>query len=501
MKSTPLIIGLLLSMASALISKPMNVVIILADDLGWADTRLYGHTTFYNTPHIQALAERGMTFTRAYSNSPLCSPTRASLLTGQTPARHGSTRPQHHTKDERLKASVADKAPPGDKALGVASVTRLDTSLPTLGKLMKQAGYHTGHFGKWHLGPPPYSPLEHGFDVDVPHWPGPGPAGSYIAPWKFPNFKPRKPEEHIEDRMADEAISWLSTLKNDKPFFLNYWAFSVHGPWGAKQELIKHYSRSVDKDDSQRCPTYAAMIHSLDDAVGRLIKTLDDTGLSDNTIIIFTSDNGGNMYSTVNGEVPTSNRPLRGGKATIYEGGIRVPCVVIWPGVTQAGSVSDEVIQISDIYPTLRNQLGLKVYPAHTVDGIDITPALKGESLDRQAIFTYFPYSPRVPDWLPESVAVHVGDWKLIRLFHQGDNGNHAYRLYNLKDDIGETQSLADRFPEKVRDLDAMIEAHLSDTKAVVPLPNPEFDPAQYHPEKIGVPNKPGHKSKPKKKK
>ena len=165
--------------------KPMNVVFILADDLGWSDTELYGMTKLYKTPNLLRLAERGRTFTRAYSNSPLCSPTRASILTGQTPARHGSTTPGHHKKDVVMKAQVAPSGPASNKALVVRSVTRLDTAFPTLGKVMNQAGYHTGHFGKWHLGREPFSPYEHGFDVDIPHWPGPGPAGSFVAPWKF----------------------------------------------------------------------------------------------------------------------------------------------------------------------------------------------------------------------------------------------------------------------------------------------------------------------------
>ncbi|MEL6896352.1 MAG: sulfatase-like hydrolase/transferase, partial [Planctomycetota bacterium] len=162
-----------------------NVVMILADDLGWADTTLYGHTRLYRTPNLQRLANRGMLFTRAYSNSPLCSPTRASLLTGQTPARHGSTAPQHHLPVKRMKASIKPNAPAGNKAVETESVTRLDTTIPTLGKLIRQAGYRNAHFGKWHLGPEPFSPLQHGFQSDMPHHPGPGPAGSYVAPWKF----------------------------------------------------------------------------------------------------------------------------------------------------------------------------------------------------------------------------------------------------------------------------------------------------------------------------
>lgn len=469
-------------------TQAMNVIFILADDLGWADTTLYGHTRLYRTPNLERLAARGMTFTRAYANSPLCSPTRASIMTGQIPARHGSTAPQHHTGPVRLKASVAKSAPPDNKALQTQSVTRLDTTYPTLAKQLKAAGYTTGHFGKWHLGPEPYSPLEHGFDVDIPHHPGPGPAGSFVAPWKFKNFKENYAQEHIEDRMAAEAAQWIQTVK-DRPFYMNYWQFSVHAPFDAKATLIEQYSAKVDPKDPQRCPTYAAMVHSLDDAVGTLMQAVDWAGIADRTAFVFISDNGGNMYNQVDGVRPTSNAPLRGGKATMFEGGIRVPCVVVWPGVTEPGTRNHEIIQTSDFYPTILNQLHVSLPDNHAVDGIDITPALQGNALSRESIFTYFPHSPPVPDWLPPSMAVHAGDWKLIRLFHQGENGKHGYLLYNLVKDIGETENLCTQYPDKVAALDLMIEDYIRQARTVVPLPNPKFDPAKYQPETIGEPS------------
>ena len=473
--------------ASCADEQPLNVVFILADDLGWADTTLYGHTSLYKTPNLARLAQRGMVFNRAYANSPLCSPTRASILTGQTPARHGSTAPVHHTGEVRLKASVSKSAPPGNKALQTDSVTRLDTAFPTLGKLLKQAGYATGHFGKWHLGPEPYSPLEHGFDVDLPHHSGPGPAGSFVAPWKFKRFKANYPKEHIEDRMAQEAVTWMKSVKT-KPFLMHYWQFSVHAPFDAKQALIDRYRKEIDPDDPQRSPTYAAMVHSLDDAVGTLLDAVDAAGIADRTAIVFTSDNGGNMYNEVDGTTPTSNAPLRGGKATLFEGGIRVPCVVVWPGVTKPGSRSDEIIQASDFYTTILSQLKVPMPGDHVVDGIDLTPALRGGSLDRQGIFTYFPHSPPVPDWLPPAMSIHSGDWKLIRLFHQGKEGAHDYLLYNLKSDIGECNNVAADHPETVATLDRMMESYIHEADVVIPRPNPAFDPSKYRPEQVGVP-------------
>lgn len=464
-----------------------NIVFILADDLGWADTTLYGHTKFYRTPNVERLAKRGMTFTRAYSASPLCSPTRASILTGLSPARTGITAPACHLPRVVLEAQPGKKGPPGNKATLPNTVTRLKTDYYTLAEALKDAGYATGHFGKWHLGREPYSPLQHGFDVDVPHWPGPGPAGSYVAPWRFPDFDPDTPNEHIEDRMAREAVEWMEQHK-DEPFFLNYWMFSVHAPFDAKRSLIEKYRKRIDPSDEQRCPTYAAMVESMDDAVGTLLDTIDRLGIAKRTIVIFFSDNGGNMYNEVDGVPPTSNRPLRGGKATVFEGGVRVPCIVIWPGVVGGNARTDTVIESSDFYPTILEMLGLRPRDGQKFDGISIVPALKGRPLERQAIFTYFPHRPRVPDWLPPSVAVHQGDWKLIRVFHGGEGGEHRWKLFNLREDLGERNDLAAREPQRVKQLDALIEQFLAETKAVVPTPNPAFDPSAYRPDQEGKP-------------
>jgi len=463
-----------------------NVLFILADDLGWSDTTLFGTTTLYETPNIAKLAARGMTFSRAYACSPLCSPTRASILTGLSPARIGITAPNCHTPQVVLKATPSDNGPPNLHAAAVNSVTRFDTKYFTLAEALKEQGYATGHFGKWHLGKDPYSPLQHGFDVDVPHWHGPGPAGSYVAPWKFPDFDPDRPDQHLEDRMADEAVAFMETHR-DAPFFLNYWMFRVHARFDATRTLIEKYAGKVQQNEPQRCPTYAAMIESMDDAVGRLLDRLDELELADNTIIIFASDNGGNMYSEVDGEVPTSNTPLRGGKATMYEGGVRGPGIVVQPGHIKAGSRSDEVIQSSDFYPTLLELLNVKPQEGQQFDGISIVPALEGKPLERDAIFTYFPHNPKIPDWLPPAVSVHHGDWKLIRLFHAGENGAHRWKLFNLKKDLGETNDLATDQPERVRNLDAMIERFLKQTNAVVPVPNKNFDPAKFHIEEEGI--------------
>lgn len=493
------------SVSSRGVEQP-NVLFILADDLGWSDTTLYGTTKLYQTPHLERLAARGMTFTRAYSASPLCSPTRSAILTGLSPARTGITTPNCHEPAVVLAAMTGKSAPPSKKSIAPIPPTRLKTDYPTLTKTLKKAGYATGHFGKWHLGPEPYSPLEHGFDVDVPHHPGPGPAGSYVAPWKYPDFQEKSPGEHIEDRMADEAVAWMEQNR-ERPFFLNYWMFSVHAPFDAKEALIEKYRSRVDPTDAQHSPTYAAMIESMDDAVGTLLDALDRLGIAEKTIVIFTSDNGGNMYNEIDGTTPTSNRPLRGGKATMFEGGVRVPGVIVWPGVTAPGSRNGTPIQSEDYLPTLLEGLQFpgeegrpeEGRPEEGVirDGISVLPALKGETMAERPLFRYFPHDPAVPDWLPPSVSVSWGDWKLIRIFHGGEKGAHRHLLYDLAEDPGETTNLASTEPALVSELDGLIDEFLAETKAVVPIPNPAFDPAKYRPELEGKQQPKGRAKKP----
>ena len=519
MKTIFSLLLLLLVVPTAVADSPKNIVLILADDLGWADTTLYGKTSLYETPNIQRLAARGMTFSKAYA-CPICSPTRASILTGQNSARHGMTAPAAHLEVERFKATTSSFGPPHTKSTNAKSATRLDSDLPMLSQVLKDAGYATAHFGKWHLGREPYSPLERGFDVDLPHWWGPGPKSSYLAPWGYanPDFKEGEPGEHIEDRMAKEAVAWLKNRDPSKPFFLNYWQFSVHAPFGAKPELIEYYRKKLGDSVAelskpeireqrltshqpemglpQQSPTYAAMVHSLDDAVGSLMDALDEEGIVDETVIIFYSDNGGNIHcgleeTDVSGKkyitAVTSNHPLRGGKGGIHEGGVRVPAVVVWPGVTEPESRSDVRIQANDLYPTILHMLNVARPKNHVIDGVDFEQALRGVEMDRGPMFTHVPGHGATPHWLPPSMSVHHGDWKLIRTFHYGDNENHEYRLYNLREDVGENQNLASERPEKVKELDQLIEDYISEANVVIPLPNSNFDPDEFDATKIGV--------------
>jgi arylsulfatase A-like enzyme len=480
--------------AAASTDRP-NVVFILADDLGWRDTSLYG-STFYETPNLERLAKRGMMFMNAYAASPLCSPTRASIMTGQYPARIGITIPVCHLPVEHLQATLKKTATPNYKALEVASATRLSTNYFTLAEALKKAGYATGHFGKWHLGSEPYSPLQQGFDVDVPHHSGPGPAGSYVAPWKYPaelKFT-GDPGEHIEDRMAREAIQFIKANK-DRPFYLNYWAFSVHSPWDAKPELIEKYRKKAEAtgtNSPQRNPVCGAMVQSLDENVGKLMDTLDELGLAERTIVIFFSDNGGvhwagmqrsgsTKYSAYEDIPITSNAPLRGGKATLYEGGTREACLVVWPGKVEPGAKNEAFLTSVDFYPTILEMLGLNPQPGQKFDGVSQVPALLGRSKPRDMLFCHFPHytgQPRATNSLASPATwVRRGDWKLIRFFCDNEDQTDRFELYNLKDDLGETRNLAAAKPDKVKELNVLIDGFLQETKALIPIPNPDYRP------------------------
>lgn len=465
--------------------RPPNIVFILADDLGWSDTTLYGTTKFYETPNMQRLAERGMNFHNAYAAAPICSPTRASIMTGLYPGRIGFTAPNGADQEERLEARLIERSTPTQKSQQAKSVSRLKLEYVTLGEAFQQAGYVTGHFGKWHLGPEPFDPLHQGFSVDIPHWSGPGPS-SYLAPWKAPRFKlPAQPGDHVEDLMAEQAVRFIREHQHE-PFYLNYWAFSVHSPWQAKPGLIEKYRRKADPNSDQRNPVYGAMVQSLDEAVGRLLDTLDELKLTDKTIIVFFSDNGGVDWfepamKTEAGmdSPPTSNTPLRAGKATLYEGGTREPCAIVWPGHVKPGSQSDAFISTIDLYPTLLAMTGVPVPIGVQFDGVNQVPALLGAGTPRTTAFCYYPHysvtkhgGTTVP-----GIWVRQGDWKLIRLFNDAEDQSDRFELYNLRDDLGETKNLAAPIPDKVQELNALISQHLAETHTLVPGKNPAYSP------------------------
>ena len=470
--------------------KPLNVVIILADDLGWNDTSIYQANAFYETPNIDALAERGMVFTESYTNSPLCSPTRATLLSGQTPARHQILNPNIETAEVRLTATEKFTGPGNQKSATPLTATRFDTSIPSLATILKANNYQTAHFGKWHIGPEPFSALQHGFDTDIPHYEGSGPTGGYLAPWSFaPNLQPQTPGEHIDIRLAEEASKWMSNHHDEGPLFINFWPFSVHAPFlNAEGDYFNHFAEKRSAFNSQRSAVYASMIKYFDDAIGILWNGLVDAGIEDETIIIFTSDNGGNMYDVLGQIHPTSNFPLRGGKATQYSGGNKVPTFVIWPGKSQPHTITREAIQTVDIYPTLLEELGYSWPASHTVDGINFSPALSGSTLPSRPIITYYPTRNSVPDWLPSSATILFENWKLIKTFHYGQSEQHMYQLFNLETDIEEKVNLAGQETAKLAELELMLDDYLTESGVALPQANTNYIDGRFNYSTLGKP-------------
>jgi arylsulfatase A-like enzyme len=482
-----------------------NVVFFLVDDMGWMDCGAYG-SQYYETPNMDRLAKQGMRFTQAYAQ-PLCSPTRASILTGQYAARHRITSASGHqppqASDDELMPKVAR---PNAPLLMPESKNFLEPSQITLAEALRDAGYRTAHIGKWHLGlTQPYWPEKQGFEVAFHAQPSPGPA-SYFSPYGVvPEGAPSAKQhvgtitdgpagEYITDRLTDEAVTFIEGSKS-KPFFLNLWHHGVHGPWGHKEAYTAQFAKKGDPRGVQGNPLMASMLKSVDESLGRIMAKLDELKLADNTVIVFYSDNGGNVHSNTPDDEkgkrrrpddtrlldwrkwagdrpPTCNAPLRDGKGRLYEGGIRVPLVVRWPGKVAAGATNDAVVGCVDLYPTLLDLAGVPVPAAQKVDGVSFAPVLRGTgALTREAYFTWFPH-------LVPGVAVRKGDWKLIRRFEERPSEYEGlFELFNLKDDLGETKNLAAAMPDKVKELDALIDAFVKETGALYPKPNPAYKP------------------------
>jgi arylsulfatase A-like enzyme len=477
-----------------------NVVLFLVDDMGWMDCGAYG-SKYYETPHIDRLAKRAMRFTNAYAQ-PLCSPTRASLLTGQYPSRHGITSATGHVAPQPEGFTfLPTSAPPGEPMLKPVSKNYLEPAQVTLAEALKAAGYRTAHIGKWHLGlTQPHWPEQQGFDVAFHCHPDPGPPGGYFSPYhvrpdavKNPVFRvgtitdgPKG--EYIVDRQAAEAAKFIAENKGG-PFFLNLWCYGVHGPWGHKAEYTQAFMDKKDPTGRQGNPIMASMLRSVDECLGRIVDELEKHGLTDNTLLIFMSDNGGNTHSNpmskgaiparedwrnwAGKQPPTSNAPLRDGKGTLYEGGTRVPLMWAWGKNIVPGSVSDAVVGPIDVYPTVLDLLGLAKPEKQHFDGVSYAKVLRGEgTLERTAYFNYFPHGGANKSG---GVWVRSGDFKLLRWF-----GNPAtHELYNLRDDLSETTNLAAKQPEKVKELDTLIDGFLKDTGATFPRPNPACEPAE----------------------
>jgi arylsulfatase A-like enzyme len=486
-------------------SRP-NVVLFLVDDMGWMDSGVYG-SKYYETPNIDRFAKRAMRFTNAYAQ-PLCSPTRASILTGQYTARHGITTASGHQPPQPAgHVFLKDSAPANAPMITPESKNYLEPSQITLAETLKQNGYRTAHIGKWHLGlTQPHWPEQQGFDVAFHCHPDPGPPGEYFSPYgvktdgaanaknKVGTITDGPTGEYIVDRQAAEASKFIRESKGG-PFFLNLWCYGVHGPWGHKEEYTKYFAGKKDPSGRQGNPIMASMLKSVDDCFGRILEELDKNGLTEKTLILFYSDNGGNTHSNVPGtgktavaeknksefltewrkwagdQPPTMNTPLRDGKGTLYEGGTRVPLMWSWAGKIAPGSTSETVVGPIDVHPTVLELLGIAKPENQVFDGVSYAQVLKGEgSLNRNAYFNYHPHAGANK---AGGVWVRSGDFKLLRWF--GNPSTHE--LYNLKDDLGESNDLSASLPNKVKELDALIEGFLKDTGAMYPRPNPAYKP------------------------
>ncbi len=453
-----------------------NILLIMIDDLGWKDLSCMG-STYYHTPRIDALAQEGMVFTDAYASAPVCAPSRACLMSGQYSPRHG------------VFCVWRSNPPPveAQKVVPPPNTRHLEGGVVTVAERLGGAGYATAHVGKWHLGDGAETgPEGQGFDVNVAGS-GAGMPKTYFSPYNMKYLTNGPKGEYLPDRLTDEAVAFLKKqraagagARGGHPFFLDMSYYTVHclaaGKLEAKAETIAKY-RGKPGEGRQSRPEYAAMVELMDENVGRLLDALEELGLADETLVIFTSDNGGWGPGT-------DSRPLRGQKGQLYEGGIRVPMIVRWPGKVRPGSRSSEPIINVDFYPTFLELTSTSPPKGRPLDGESLVPLLTGkvEHLGRDAIFWHFPaYAKRWPDnttldgpFITRPVAaVRVRDWKLLEFFEDG-----RLELYNLREDPGESRNLADAKPEKARELHEVMLAWRRSVNAPAPSgANPAYDP------------------------
>lgn len=454
-----------------------NIVFFLADDLGQRDLGCYG-STFYETPNLDRMAREGARFTAAYAACPVCSPTRASLLTGQYPNRTGVT--------DYIGAPGPERWGRNTKLLPAPYSDRLAHEKVTLAEMLKQAGYATFFAGKWHLGPEGWWPEDQGFDVNMGGIDRGGPYGGrkYFSPYGNPRLPDGPDGEHLPDRLASETAKFIAGNK-DKPFIAYFSFYSVHTPLMAREDLKKKYEekrkrleleakwgREAEREVRlvQEHAVYAGMVEAMDLAVGKVLAALDKHGLRDNTIVIFTSDNGG--LSTSEGW-PTSNVPLRAGKGWLYEGGIREPLIVRWPGVVKPGTVIDTPVSSPDFFPTLMELAGGSASAGQPLDGMSLVPLLRtGAQPADRPLFWHYPHYGN--QGAAPGGAVREGDWKLVEWYEDGRR-----ELFNVREDLSEERDLAAQMPEKVTELAAKLDAWRKETGALMPSPNPAYDPVK----------------------
>ncbi len=441
----------------SLSDKP-NIIYINVDDLGWSDLGYQG-SKFYETPNIDRLASQGMVFTNAYAPAANCAPSRACCLTGQYTPRHGvytvNNSDRGHSQDRKL--------------IPTMNTLSIKEDNLTIAHVLRSEGYKTCTIGKWHIST---DPLKNGFDVNIAggDWGGPY-HGGYHSPYSYPNCENKKPGEYLTDRLTEEAVTFIKTNR-DNPFFLYLPYYTLHTPLQAKTEKkIKFSQRQTT--EAHNNATYAAMIESLDEGIGRIMAAIDELAISDNTIILFTSDNGG-VWQT------SKQWPLRAGKGSYYEGGIRVPLIICWPNRIKAGSICDVPVSGIDFFPTLLDATSTPKPDGKILDGISLMPLFTQNSrLIERPLFWHFPVylqggNSQTRDvkfrTRPGSV-IRFGDWKLHEYFEDG-----ALELYNLKEDIGEIDNRIEKYPGKAKELHRLMQKWRGDVNAPVPTKlNPEY--------------------------
>lgn len=436
-----------LSVFATAADTPPNILFILVDDMGWKDLACYG-SEFHKTPHIDSLAKRGMRFTNAYAACPICAPSRAAIMTGRFPSTSGYVDNFVSETQGGVLKRTEDRS-----LLGLEAVT--------LAESLKAGGYQTGFLGKWHLtsNDVTHLPTDQGFDVNIAGgWKG-HPRNGFFSPYKLAHLEDGPKGEYLTDRLTTEAIGVLDQFsKSDAPWLLYMSYYTVHAPFHSKPEKKAPYASKTKN------PAFSGMVASLDENVGRLLAWLDQSGTRDDTIVVFTSDNGGHLpANTID--------PLRSYKGALYEGGIRVPCLIDWPGVIAPGSTSDAPIHGVDFYATFLAMAGLPLQPDHHQDSVNLVPLLKGEApnFDRDPMVWHFPVGvPHIAHSHPGSV-IRDGDWKFLRFYADGRE-----ELYNLSDDIGETNNLIAAMPEKAEELKAQLDAVLAARGATIPKAVPK---------------------------
>ncbi|MCY1719324.1 sulfatase [Prolixibacteraceae bacterium Z1-6] len=456
-------------------NKP-NVVFILVDDLGWTDLG-YNGSIYHETPNIDKLASEGMIFTDAYAACPVCSPSRAAIVSGKYPARLNLTdyipgnRHWGPHKDQKL-ASHPFKL-------------QLDLEEYTIAEALKDAGYKTMFAGKWHVGEEEqYYPQYQGFDINIGGNKTGHPAGGYFSPYKNPQLTDGYEGEYLTDRLTDEVIGFIKQNKSE-PFFAYLSFYTVHLPMQGKPEKVKKYKEKLatmnyhgeefSKEGNtwfknhQNMPHYAAMVESMDENVGRLLAAINELGLIENTIVIFTSDNGGMATSNQTDNIPTSNLPLRAGKGYLYEGGIREPLLVRWPKHIDAGSSCSSPVTGTDFYPTIIDLAGINLPEQQQLDGVSLKPLLFKKPISERPVFWHYPHYSGGLGGRP-SGAVRLGNYKLIEFYE-----DMHVELYDVKNDISEKNDLSEKYPDKTNELNALLHSWRKEVNAQMPFANPHY--------------------------